>query len=361
MAGTDGYATFSFYFYAADPDIYQTAYKLDSNFNFAGLFGTPSTAPYLGEGNTGMSVDGAGNVYGINTVGGVKRVYRVDHVTGAMTAVAALTYAGSTSGRISIGVSYDGTLLYWSYWVSSIDSNLGRIRKHSLVTDTDLGIFASMTGTGAYPCLENGILVLSNGDVIVAYRDATNGIRRYNAAGVLQRQYTVPGYSGGITIVADVNSSVSPAPDIDTSFIVHHYSGLGVYGVAIARLKTDDGTLLDLFIDPVASRRRRTATLTNLSGMARLVSLASRLSLPLSQRRSQSSTPMKRRLASHGLNSSTPMAHCTSGQTLRSQIPPIYFGGYKEHRVIEFQSIRRGLSNIDGAYEGIVWGWTLSG
>ena len=41
--------------------------------------------------------------------------------------------------------------------------------------------------------------------------------------------------------------------------------------------------------------------------------------------------------------------------------PVSYFGGFKEHRVIEFGVIRRGLSNIDGQYEGIVWGWTLSG
>ena len=41
--------------------------------------------------------------------------------------------------------------------------------------------------------------------------------------------------------------------------------------------------------------------------------------------------------------------------------PATYFGGFKEHRVIEFGVIRRGLSNIDGQYEGIVWGWTLSG
>ena len=41
--------------------------------------------------------------------------------------------------------------------------------------------------------------------------------------------------------------------------------------------------------------------------------------------------------------------------------PPEYDGGYKAHRIIEFGPIRRGLSNIDGQYEGIVWFWTMNG
>ena len=41
--------------------------------------------------------------------------------------------------------------------------------------------------------------------------------------------------------------------------------------------------------------------------------------------------------------------------------PISYYYGYKSHRVVEFGPIRRGLSNIDGAYEGIVWSWTVFG
>ena len=41
--------------------------------------------------------------------------------------------------------------------------------------------------------------------------------------------------------------------------------------------------------------------------------------------------------------------------------PPSYYGGYKAHRIIEFGPIRRGLSNIDGQYKGIVWFWTMNG
>ena len=41
--------------------------------------------------------------------------------------------------------------------------------------------------------------------------------------------------------------------------------------------------------------------------------------------------------------------------------PPSYYGGYKAHRIIEFGPIRRGLSNIDGQYKGIVWFWKMNG
>ena len=40
--------------------------------------------------------------------------------------------------------------------------------------------------------------------------------------------------------------------------------------------------------------------------------------------------------------------------------PLTYYGGYKAPKVIDWDPIRRGLSNIDGAYEGIVWGWLMS-
>lgn len=40
--------------------------------------------------------------------------------------------------------------------------------------------------------------------------------------------------------------------------------------------------------------------------------------------------------------------------------PATYFGGYKEPRVVEWGSIRRGLSDVNGTYEGTAWSWILN-
>lgn len=41
--------------------------------------------------------------------------------------------------------------------------------------------------------------------------------------------------------------------------------------------------------------------------------------------------------------------------------PETYYGGFKEHRVIEFGSIRRGLSDINGVHESVAWTWIVIG
>lgn len=40
--------------------------------------------------------------------------------------------------------------------------------------------------------------------------------------------------------------------------------------------------------------------------------------------------------------------------------PATYYGGYKDHRVLNWNPIRRGLSDIIGTYEGIAWSWVMA-
>jgi hypothetical protein len=149
-------------------------------------------------------------------------------------------------------VTPDGTVLYYSFQDSTLNGGTAGVRKHSLVTNTDLGLFVSAPISSPFVhTLQNSLLVLASGDVVVGWRE--DKVRRYNAAGVEQLVYSLPGdaVATAVTIVPDVNRAAAlPLPDVATSFVVQYYANAGIYGVSVARFQTDTGALLDLFEDP---------------------------------------------------------------------------------------------------------------
>lgn len=190
---------------------------------------------------TSIACNYADHFYGvwINSIGAnPSKIYKFDN-TGTKVSDWTIDAFGNTTVR-HLGMAPDESFAYY-----------GRANTDT-VTKRDLGgasssTFTTETGYKLNANLTNSILVLRDGQILIAWQSASGGgtgyVKRYNAAGTLQATYTLPGTAPSPRVL-------TPGLD-DTSFWISFActeSAAAYSNVKVAELQVSDGTVLNSFI-----------------------------------------------------------------------------------------------------------------
>lgn len=211
-----------------------------------GTFNSDGTfrAQYLHGGGTtyagvGVGRDDAGCFYSTKGSSTNLRIFKYD--ADAQLQSSWTVAMGFTIGSVqAIGVNGAGTIAYV------------HIRKSSGATAAEVyaidlsgagsssGVFAS-DATSTTLQGQTCVISLTNGDVIIAWRDANN-VKRYNAAGTLQATYTLPGSLNPMALAYGLTPS--------TTFWAAAYSSATTFSTTtVYEVRISDGTILHQF-DP---------------------------------------------------------------------------------------------------------------
>lgn len=203
----------------------------NTDFTAVGPLSEPSGATIIPQWS--IARDASDRLYSAGNAASIGRIFQFD-ATGQLNRWDGVDKHGGVSIE-ALGVNSAGTIAYYAAFGTSHEVT---VYSWSLAgAGSDLGTFATfgssfVVGTGG------GILVLSTGDVLVAWRKAaTQGfVIRYNAAGAVQQTYTL------------VGSNASPfflTPGLtDSTFLVGYYvTGLPSPGFRVAEIDIATGAV----------------------------------------------------------------------------------------------------------------------
>lgn len=312
-------------------------------------------------------------------------VSRCDPSVGTWTVLLTLPSTHSASGGSGFAPARDGSFFYLAYTISNGDPyfqmSAGFIHKYS-ASGTYLGVFCELpgehlTGSGHNPAATPLPSVVNNiyvhpvtGEVFVSslkirdtYYEGGGALLHYSTSGTLLHTWfdtTAPPliypYThdslGGICFDhddSDILWVVRAHSEVNSSGNMVPGSSLG----SLAKVRISTGAV----ISDVNPHKYYYGYSIAIGGLGSSVGLAP---CPPSGEETLFDPD---EAAIVGLTwveftDSNNVKHVWAGIALPD--PLTYYGGYKAPSVIEWDAIRRGLSNIDGAYEGIAWGWLMS-